>query len=131
MCRQRGFSLVELLFALLILSIVILTTLAMFAERDNRLRQAAGIVIAYQVLSNEAEVRRRVDVNSADFGGSTFLSDTSLLNALGPHETDVEVSDRKPGIREVKMIIRWEHRKKKNEASLTLMRTHTGGTNLW
>lgn len=131
MNRQRGFSLVELLFAILILTIVITTTLAMFAERDKRLRQASDLIIVYQVLSNEAEVRRRLNVSALDFGGDTFITDTTLLSALGPFETDVEVTDARPGIRKCVLSVRWEYRKKKSEASLVLFRTDTGGTNLW
>ena len=131
MHRQRGFSLVELLFAFLILTIVITTTLAMFTERDKRLRQASDLIIVYQVLSNEAEVRRRVNINTLEFGGDQFMSDTTLLAALGPFETDVEVTDVKPGIRKCVLTVRWEYRKKKSEASLALFRTDTGGTNLW
>ena len=57
--RQRGFSLVELLFGLLILTIVITTSLAMFTERTKRLRQANETILVYQALANEAELQRR------------------------------------------------------------------------
>jgi prepilin-type N-terminal cleavage/methylation domain-containing protein len=129
MRRQRGFSLIELLFALLVLTIVITTTLAMFAERAHRLQMASETILAYQVLSNEAEVRRRLDFNNLGFGGNSFLSDTTLLESLGPFDTEVKVEDDNPGVRKVLLRIRWKNGKR--VASLGLLRVDTGGTNLW
>src|SRR3954463_14750670 len=59
MPRSRGFSLAETLVALAILAIVITTTIAMFAERTRRLREANETILAFQALSNEAEYWRR------------------------------------------------------------------------
>jgi hypothetical protein len=103
----------------------------MFTERDKRLKQASDMMIVYQVLSNEAEVRRRANLNTLEFGGNTFMSDTKLLSALGPYETEVVVTDLKPGVRKCVLTVRWEYRKKKSEQSLILFRSDTGGTNLW
>jgi prepilin-type N-terminal cleavage/methylation domain-containing protein len=64
--RQRGVSMAELLAALLILGIVITTTIAMFAERQARLRDASETILAWQALSNEAEIWRRIDFASLD-----------------------------------------------------------------
>src|SRR5947199_4367760 len=69
MRRNRGFSLAETLVALAILAIVITTTIAMFAERTRRLREANETILAFQALSNEAEFWRRerfVDIDKAD-----------------------------------------------------------------
>ncbi len=129
MRHQRGFSLVELLFALLVLTIVITTTLAMFVERARRLQQATEIILAYQALSNEAEVRRRLDFNNLEMGGNNFFTDTTLLDPLSPYLTTIEVTTKKPGVKRVVMKILWK--KGKREAALTLVRVDTGGTNLW
>src|ERR1043166_5844939 len=59
MRRSRGFSLAEVLVALAILAIVITTTIAMFAERTKRMREASETILAEQALSNEAEYWRR------------------------------------------------------------------------
>ena len=58
--RQRGFTLIEVLIALLILAVVITTTLLVFVERTRRLQDATETILAYQALSNEGEVRRRI-----------------------------------------------------------------------
>ena len=128
MKRQRGFSLVELLFALLILTIVIMTSLAMFVERTNRSQQASELILAYQVLSNETEVKRRIDYRNLDALTDDFSTDTTILQPLRPFTTEVDVVLQRPGIKRVKMTIRWRaHR----EAMVTLIRSDTGGTNLW
>lgn len=126
--RQRGFSLLELLFALLILTLVITTTLAVFVERTRRLRQASETILAYQVLSNEAELQRRVAF--ADLlPSSNFTTSTDLLLSLQPYKTQVEVTSTEVGIKTVTMSIRWHQ--SQHEAKLAIMRVDTGGGNLW
>lgn len=126
---QRGFSLVELLFALLVLTIVITTSLAVFAERTRRMQMASETILAYQALSNEAELRRRLSYNALEKGGNDFLSDTVIIRPLEPFETEVKVELDKPGVKRVLLKIRW--RQGKREASLGLIRVDTGGTNFW
>ena len=52
MSRRRGFSLVEVLVGLLVLTIVITTTIVIFTERNKRLKQANETILAYQALAN-------------------------------------------------------------------------------
>ena len=129
MRSQRGFSLAELLVALLVLAIVITTTLAMFVERQKRLRQATETILAYQALSNEAELRRRVNFGQLDASSTTFMSDTSLLQPLAPFATIVSVKDAQTDVKHVTMIVRWNNGQR--VATLTLVRVNTGGGNLW
>jgi prepilin-type N-terminal cleavage/methylation domain-containing protein len=128
MQRQRGFSLVELLFALLILTLVITTTLAVFVERTRRLRQASEMILAYQVLANEAELQRRVAFVDL-MPSSTFTTPTDLLTAMQPYTTRVDVTSDTTGMKTVKMSIQWNHGQR--EATLAIMRVDTGGGNLW
>ncbi len=128
MQRQRGFSLVELLFSLLILTIVILTTLAVFTERTRQLRGASEVILAYQVLANEAELQRRVDYASLGPQPS-FATDTTLLAPLGAFTTNIDVAAPQPGVKNVTMLISWQGGKKR--ATLSILRVDTGGGNLW
>ena len=128
MQRHRGFSLVELLFALLILTLVITTTLAVFVERTRRLRQASEMVLAYQVLANEAELQRRVTFGELA-PSSTFSTPTDLLTAMQPYTTRVDVSSDATGIKTVTMSIHWNGGQR--EATLAITRADTGGGNLW
>ena len=128
MRRQRGFTLVELLFALLILSLVITTTLAVFVEKTGRSQQASELILAYQVLANESEVVRRVDYGELDNLGDAFQSGTQLILPLHPYQTTVDVALLRPGVKSVTMTIRWRANR---EATVTLLRADTGGTNLW
>ena len=126
---QRGFSLVEVLVAMLILTVVITTSLAAFVERNNRLRQASETILAYQALANEAEYRRRIDFAQLETASPRFVSDTTLLTPLGDSTTVVSVVRTRDGIKNVTMTVRWKNGQR--EAKLALVRVDTGGTNLW
>jgi len=129
MRREKGFTLVEVLAALLILTLVITMSLAAFVERSKRQRQASEIILAYQALANEAEYRRRIDFNALDAAPSEFISDTVLLAPLAPFATAVSVQGTTPGVKNVTLTIRWN--KGQRDAKLTLVRVDTGGTSLW
>jgi prepilin-type N-terminal cleavage/methylation domain-containing protein len=129
MRHQRGFSLVELLVAFMILTFVITTSLAAFVERNRRLQQASEIILAYQALANEAEYRRRIDYKDLEKAETEFLSEVAILEPLKPFATVVSVKEVQPGIKNVLMTIRW--RDGQRQAKLELVRVHTGGSNLW
>ena len=133
MHRQRGFSLIELIFALLVLTVVILTTLTMFAERSRRLQQAGELMIAYQALSNQAELVRRMNYATLDQFSTTtedeFDVSATLLAPLSPYTTNIEIAMIRPDAKLVTMTIKWS--KPERVASLDLIRVDTGATNLW
>lgn len=126
---QRGFSLVELLFAFMIIMLVITISLAAFVERNRRLQQASEIILASQALANEAEYRRRIDYGMLEKAKSEFLSNTEVLAPLVPFSTIVSVKETEPGVKNVLMTIRW--RNGERQAKLELVRVDTGGSNLW
>jgi prepilin-type N-terminal cleavage/methylation domain-containing protein len=128
MPRSRGFSLVETLVALAILAIVITTTIAMFAERARRLREANETILAFQALSNEAEYWRRqpfAQIDNPD--NQTFKSDLAILAPMVPYTTAVKVDSPRLDVRNVTLTIRWA----KREAHLGIARANTGGSGLW
>lgn len=127
--RERGFSLVEILVAFMILTLVITISLAAFVERNRRLQQASEIILAYQALANEAEYRRRIDYNSLDAAAPEFLSSVDVLKPLEPFSTIVSVKEVQPGVKNVLMTIRWKDGQR--QAKLELVRVDTGGSNLW
>jgi len=125
----RGFSLIEVLAALLILTLVITMSLAAFVERKKRQRQASEIVLAYQALANEAEYRRRIDFAALDGASPSFISDTALLAPLQPYGATVSVVRTSSHVKNVTMTVSWMNGTR--EAKLALVRVDTGGTNLW
>jgi len=127
--RQRGFSLVEILAALLILAVVITTTIAMFGERQKRLRQANETILAYQALANEAEYWRRVRFSDIDGTPPVFMSNTAIITPMQPYAAAVRVDTPRPDIRNVTLSLTWNSGQ--NHASLALVRVDTGGGNLW
>ena len=126
MRAQRGFTLVELMAALLILTFVITSSLWAFLERNKKLQQASEIILAYQALANEAEYLRRHNFGALEGYGNDFqsLSDSTLLVPLAPYGTAVKVEVVKPGVKNVTMTIRW--RNGEREARLALIRVDTG-----
>jgi len=127
--RRRGFSLVEVLVALLVLAIVITTTIAMFGERQRRLRQAHETTLAYQALANEAELWRRVDFKAIDSQALAFQSDLSILAPMAPYSASVKIDTPRADVRHITFTIRWDTARR--SSSLALVRADTGGSNLW
>jgi prepilin-type N-terminal cleavage/methylation domain len=130
MPRSRGFSLVEVLVALVIMAIVITTTIAMFAEKTRRMRQASETILAWQALSNEAEYWRRVDFAEIDKPATQVFQspDLAVLAPLAPYTTSVKVDTPQADVRNVTLTIRWAANR---EAHLAVARANTGGTGLW
>lgn len=128
MRSQRGYSLIEVIAAFAVLTVIILVSLTAFLERNKRLAQANELIRAYQSLANEAEMQRNVPYDELE-SGTTFLSPTDVLAPMAPFTTKVDVSLRSPGVKNVSLIIQWKNGAK--EAKLDLLRTDTGGSNLW
>lgn len=126
---QRGFSLPEVMAALLILTVVITVSFTAFLERNRRLQQASEIMLAWQALANEAEHQRRVKFDDLD-DLDEFLSETEILAPLKPYQTAVVVEDVEEGVAHVTLTVSW--RDHKRVESLTLVRVSTGGdARLW
>ena len=128
MRRQRGFSLIELLMALLVLTIVITTSLAVFTTRTARLQQASETMLIWQALANEVEIVRRVPYGDVDKIDDNFDSDTALLKPIPGVTTEVDVVLVNPGVKKVTLRVRYRTDK---VVELAVLRTDTGGGNLW
>lgn len=127
--RERGFTLVEVLAAFLILMFVVTTSLWAFLERNKRLQQASEMMLAYQALANEAEYRRRDAYADLKPGKAAFKSATEILAPLPGYGTVVTVELLKPGIKNVTLTVHW--RNDEREARLAILRVDTGGDPLW
>ena len=89
---KRGYTLPELLVALLILAIVLTTTIAMFARRSQYLRESSETVLVWQAMWNEMEIWRRLPWNGLESQSPKFQSDQSILLPLGTVDTNVDVA---------------------------------------
>lgn len=131
MRRQEGFSLAELLMALLILTIVITTSMAAFLERNRRQQQAREIMAVYQALANEAEYWRRIPFG--ELGQPELHRDFKLqhpiLGPLGDYNTIVAVTPVEADVKKVTLTVRWHEGQR--QARLGIVRVETGGSSLW
>src|SRR2546430_10692929 len=129
MSKSRGFSLIEVLVGLLILTIVITTTIAMFVERQRRLRQANEMILAYQALSNEAEIWRRISFAQLDSQPQAFQSDMAIIAPLAPFSTSVHLDSPRTDVKNVTFTIRWANAQR--QAKLSIVRADTAGPTHW
>jgi prepilin-type N-terminal cleavage/methylation domain-containing protein len=128
--RQRGFTLVETLAALLILAFVLTTSLLVFTQRAKRLRDADEMIVAWQALANEAEYVRLVPYGSIAPGSKReFEEGSSLIASLDRAETSVEAFDWKPGVRRVVLTVSWNGGAR--HARLTVVRAAVPGGRFW
>lgn len=128
MLRERGFSLIETLVGLLILAFVLTTSLAVFTERQKRLRQADEYIVVYQALANEAEASRVIPFASLTPGSSSFRSDTTILDELRDVKTSVTVSNWKSGARMVEMTVEWNEGTRTESMSIVRVNMGHGGS---
>ena len=129
--RQRGFSLIEVLAALLVLALVITTTMAMFVERQKRMQNANETILAYQAISNEIEYRRRIPYKELETAPPTFvtLEGTDILAPLKPYAATVVVSPEQSYTKIVTISVRWRGAQRVERVAIT--RVDTGGSGLW
>src|SRR5437879_1710095 len=90
--RKRGYTLPEVLVALVILGIIITTTIAMFARRAQYLRESSETILVWQAIWNESEIWRRIDFSQLDGQPKTFHSDTTILVPLEKYDTTVSIA---------------------------------------
>ena len=103
--------------------------IAMFVERHKRLRQANETILAYQALSNEAEIWRRIGFGQLDAQAVTFQSDTAIIAPLAPYTASIHVDTPRADVKSVTFTIRWASTQR--EAKLSIVRADTGGNGLW
>lgn len=126
--RSRGFTLVETLIGLLILSLIATTSLAVFYGRQLRLRRADETVVAYQILAIEAEVARHVPFSSLSPGSRPFFSQSDLAARLKGVEATIDVDSQFANVKLLTLTVRWSPDR---TASLLIVRAETGGGNLF
>jgi prepilin-type N-terminal cleavage/methylation domain-containing protein len=128
--QRRGFTLIEVLVGIVILGFILTTSLAIFFERQRRLRQADETIAAYQALANEAELQRHMPFNALlPNAPHAFESNLAILEAIHEPQPVVNVELTKGGRKLVHMTIVWANGKR--SASLTIVRTDLPGGSLW
>lgn len=129
----RGFSLIEVLVAVVILGIVIATSLAIYFDRQKRLVRAAETIAAFQAIANEAEVQRRIEFTAVRSRGS-FVSvqgedgeiDLGALASLPNVTTAVIVAEPTPVVKQVTLVVEWGEATPRRSAKMTMMRSFAG-----
>lgn len=132
MQQRRGFALIEVLVAVVILGLVLTTSLAIFFDRQKRLRHASEMILAYQAIANEAEVQRHLPIYQVtDRPTFTSLLNSDLEVELGPLQaladvaTSVEVESLTPVVKEVTLTVTW-NKALPRTAQMKIFRTPAG-----
>ena len=130
MRSSSGFSLVEVLIALVIIGFVLTTSLAVFFDRERRLQAADELLIASQAMAIEAEVLRQTSYSDIPVIESReFVSSPAILTRLnGCVASETIVQDR-PSLKRIVLTVSWNEGRKRSE--LVTYRSDTGGGNLW
>jgi hypothetical protein len=130
LARRNGFTLVETLMGLLILTFIVTTSLVIVFERERRLQFGFETMAAYQALANEVEVQRRIPYEQLAPGGSgQFETDLKIVQNLPGLVRQIEIEEISPGVKVVTLSLRW--RGDSRTATLSVFRSNTGGGNLW
>lgn len=125
---EQGFTLIEALAALLILTLVLMSSLLVFFERQKRLQIADQSTRAWQVLANEAEgLRYRPFDSFVDGTSIPFVSDPALLDGMSA-TTSVEVVDESPVLKRLILRIEWSEER---FAMVELLRSKNEFGELW
>ena len=128
---EAAFSLVELLVALTILALVIVTSLGIFLDRQKRLLLAAENMQAYQAIANEAEFQKHRSYDDyrrdAEEEFSTLHptdpSEDTIVDALKNVHDRVVAHEASPGVMAVTMTLSWGDPKEPHVAAMTILRT--------
>jgi prepilin-type N-terminal cleavage/methylation domain-containing protein len=127
---SAGFSLVEILLAILILGIVITTSLFVYYERERRMVEAGELMLVWQVLGNEAEARRYASwAMQAPGPPQPFYTDLALLAQLESVVAEAAIEQVDAETRKILLRVSW--RNGGREATAEVIRTDTGGDSLW
>ena len=124
---RSGFTLIEVVFALAILSFVLLATVLTLAARKEGDRRAEQQMRIWQVIENEAEMRRFTPYASLKHGAELpFESDLAILEGLEA-EARVRVEETVPNLKVVTIEVVYGGRR----ASLDVYRAQTGRGSLF
>ena len=127
---SRGFTLVETLIGLLILTLVVTTSLAVFFERQRRLKEADDTIVAYQALANEAEIERQVPYGDFEVEGPPQrFQEVGILASLRNPVTSVKVKQTSPNRKAVTMTVTWNEGKR--HADLSILRVNLARGYFW
>jgi prepilin-type N-terminal cleavage/methylation domain-containing protein len=126
---QRGFSLVEVLAALLIVSFVAATSIAVFFEREKRLAAAEAAILVAQALANEAETVRNTPYGMLEAGTAPFQSDLEIVSRLADVSGSRTTDQWRAGVKRVTLTMEWGGGSK--SSTLVVLRSDTGGGPLW
>jgi len=103
-----GFTLVEVLAAVMVISVAVLGTLLTFTKSNQMMTQLRELTVADQCIKEEIESIRDMDYDNILTLGSTFNSDgfSGLNNVVGTRTIDDPFGD--PNIRRITIDVTWD-----------------------
>jgi prepilin-type N-terminal cleavage/methylation domain-containing protein len=107
--RSAGFSLVELLLAMVVLAIMLLTLISVFIYGYNVIARSKQLAVATQVCQAEVERIRGLSFDSLSGLGSTF-TDPKLAGLISGQGFRTVQADAGSDIRKLTVSVAWTFR---------------------
>lgn len=122
---RKGFSLIELLVTLAVISIAILAIYEVFLFTLKTTRQARNVTYAYQAAEEEREIIKNTAFSSlVNQSGGSFLDQTQSLSRLPDGQGQLTIEDYNGDSKVKKILVRvlWLESNGTKEYTLTTLR---------
>ena len=106
---SRGFSLVEVLIAMAILAVILMTLIGVFIYGYNAISRTKQLATATEICQSEVERIRRLSFDSLS-GLSAAFTDPRLATLISGTGTRTLEADIGADIRKLTVSVSWKHR---------------------
>lgn len=123
--REKGFSLIEVLIAMTILGILLMTLISVFIYGYTALSRTKQVALATQICQEEVERIRSMSFDDIVVLGTTFTNDklAGLYNGQGSRAVESSVGD---DIKKLTVSVAWTYRGQELSKDVVTLITRMG-----